>query len=100
MERKWGILEDAKRVGATSLSAVVLFLASYAMLGAYLHCHADFAAHPDCAACEFEDTSAGDKTDVYAIPRPGFRYVSPDSEDVIRIPLIVTPADCTRAPPS
>ncbi len=94
------VFKDTSNFEIVTLSALVTFLAAFAMLGAYLHHHAGFVVHPDCPICGFGDIlSSGDKTAVYAMPGPDSSYVSLDTEEVIRIPLIVTPADSTRAPP-
>ncbi len=100
MKRVRNTLEDVRKLGAMPLSALIVFFASYAALVGYLHQRADFGIHSDCSICNFAEVlSFGDRVDAYALDVPQVQYLSLGSEDVIRIPLIVTLADSTRAPP-
>ncbi len=94
------ILQDARRTGIMPLSAFCIALASYALLTTPICNHADFGVHSECQVSRFAEVlSYGDKVKAYAMAVPDFQYIALDSGGIIRIPLIVIPADSTRAPP-
>lgn len=94
------ILQDAKRTGIMPLSAFCIALASYALLTTPVYNHLDSGIHSEHPACKFaEALSYGDKVDAYAMAVPDFQYIALDSDGIIRIPLIVIPADGSRGPP-
>jgi hypothetical protein len=94
------IFPDAKGLEIVTLTTLIVTFASYAMLTAYFHGHADFGIHSDCPICGIaEALSSTDKTITCAMAIRHLQYILTDSEGFFRIPAMVIAATSTRAPP-
>lgn len=95
------IFADARGLEIVTLTTLIVTFASYAMLAAYFHQHADSGIHSDCPISGFEEVLySGDRDVERAMTIRHLQYILEDSESFVRIPAMVIAATSSRAPPS